>query len=141
MLRSTLRRPIVRDGVLIRVPPKPVPVAAALRSAALALALLLALAACAPGAFGGADPSDPVVAELQRAAEIIFHRMELGKLELGAYTTTPLVDARIPEGATLTLVQYDAEAGTTYTLMLTSSRFTEGAWRITPQGVSRVAAG
>ena len=95
----------------------------------------------APGAFGGANPNDPVVAELQRAAEIIYHRMELGRLELGGYTTTPLVDASIPEGATLTLVEYDAEKGATYTLMLTSSRFTEGAWRITPRGVSRVAAG
>lgn len=111
------------------------------RLLAAALALVLALAACAPGAFGGADPDDPAVAELQRAAEIIYHRMELGYLELGGYTTTPLVDATIPEGATLTLVEYDAENGSTYTLMLTSSRFTQGAWRITPRGVSRVAAG
>lgn len=111
------------------------------RVVAAGLALLLTLAACAPGAFGGANPNDPVVAELQRAAEIIYHRMELGRLELGGYTTTPLVDASIPEGATLTLVEYDAEKGATYTLMLTSSRFTEGAWRITPRGVSRVAAG
>jgi len=114
---------------------------AALRNTALALALLLGLAACAPGAFGGVDPDDPAVAELQRAAEIIFHRMELGKLELGAYTTTPLVDARIPEGATLTLVEYDAESGSTYTIVLTSTRFTQGEWRITPSGVRRVAAG
>lgn len=139
--RTTLRSTTVAEGGAAHAAPQPLPVAAAFRMAALALALLLALAACAPGAFGGADPNDPVVAELQRAAEIIFHRMELGKLELGAYTTTPLVDARIPEGATLTLVEYDAEAGSTYMLMLTSSRFPEGAWRITPRGVSRVAAG
>lgn len=136
MLRLT-----VRDGVLNRVPKNLAGPAGVPKLAALALALILALTACAPGAFGGADPSDPAVAELQRAAEIIYHRMELGKLELGAYTTTPLVDARIPEGATLTLVEYDAESGSSYTLMLTSSRFTDGAWRITPRGVSRVAAG
>ncbi len=105
-----------------------------------AIMLALLVSACAPGAFGGANPDDPVVAELQRAAEVIYHRMELGRLELGAYTTTPLVDAKIPEGATLTLVQYDAEKGSTYTLLLSSSRFPQGAWRITPRGVSRVAA-
>lgn len=110
-----------------------------LRHTLLVLLLALPLAACAPGAFGGASSDDPIVQELQRAAEVIYHRMELGRLELGAYTTTPLVDARIPEGATLTLVEYDAEGGTTYTLLLSSSRFTEGAWRITPSGVARVA--
>lgn len=104
-----------------------------------ALLLAIVVSACAPGAFGGARPDDPIVAELQRSAEIIYHRMELGRLELGAYTTTPLIDARIPEGATLTLIQYDAENGSTYTLLLSSSRFTGGSWRITPRGVSRVS--
>ncbi len=113
-----------------------------LRGLAVAvLALLLLLGSCAPGAFGGADPDDPTVAELQRAAEIIYHRMELGRLDLGAYTTTPLVDATIPEGATLTLVEYDTVNGSTYTLMLRSTKFPQGAWRITPRGVSRVAQG
>ncbi len=112
-----------------------------LRALLLVALLALPLAACAPGAFGGANTDDPVVAELQRAAEVIYHRMELGRLELGAYTTTPLVDARIPEGATLTLVEYDAENGASYTLLLTSSRFPQGAWRITPRGVARTAGG
>lgn len=112
-----------------------------LRALLLVALLALPLAACAPGAFGGANTDDPVVAELQRAAEVIYHRMELGRLELGAYTTTPLVDARIPEGATLTLVEYDAESGSTYTIVLSSTRFTQGEWRITPSGVRRVAAG
>ncbi|MFA5550775.1 MAG: hypothetical protein WDA03_04080 [Trueperaceae bacterium] len=125
----------VRDGAYMRA------LFLRTRSVLAALALLVALGACAPGAFGGANPDDPVVAELQRTAEIIFHRMELGRLELGSYTTTPLVDATIPEGATLTLVEFDTVNGSTYTLMLTSSRFTAGAWRITPRGISRVAAG
>src|SRR5690554_3887175 len=114
---------------------RPVPRYAA-RWAATALTMVLILTACAPGAFGGADPDDPAVAELQRAAEIIYHRMELGRLDLGAYSTTPLVDAALPEGATLTLVEYDTESGSTYTLMLTSTKFQGGAWRITPRGVS-----
>src|SRR5690554_7197037 len=79
----------VSEGAITRYPVKRARVTATMRSTALALALLLGLAACAPGAFGGANPDDPAVAELQRAAEIIYHRMELGKLELGAYTTTP----------------------------------------------------
>lgn len=110
-----------------------------LRSIVSALLLAILVSACAPGAFGGARADDPVVAELQRAADIIYHRMELGRLEIGAYTTTPLIDARIPEGATLTLIQYDAENGTTYTLLLSSSRYDGGSWRITPRGVSRVS--
>ncbi len=130
----------VSEGAITRSAVKRARVAATMRSTALALALLLGLAACAPGAFGGANPDDPAVAELQRAAEIIYHRMELGKLELGAYTTTPLIDAVIPEGATLTLVEYDTESGSTYTIVLSSTRFTQGEWRITPGGVRRVAA-
>ncbi len=114
---------------------------ASLRLAVFSVLVASLLAACAPGAFGGADPNDVVVAELQRSAEVIYHRMELGRLELGAYTTTPLVDAVIPEGATLTLIEYDSENGSTYTLLLTSSRFPEGAWRITPGGVRRTAGG
>ena len=122
----------VSEGAITRSAVKRARVAATMRSTALA--------ACAPGAFGGANPDDPAVAELQRAAEIIYHRMELGKLELGAYTTTPLIDAVIPEGATLTLVEYDTESGSTYTIVLSSTRFTQGEWRITPGGVRRVAA-
>ena len=76
------------------------------KSIVAALLLALVVSACAPGAFGGARTDDTIVAELQRSAEIIYHRMVLGKLELGAYPTTPLIAARIPVGATLMLTQY-----------------------------------
>ncbi len=106
------------------------------------LALLVgSLAACAPGAFGRAGKADPVADELQNAAEIIYHRMELGRLELGKYTTTPLVDlTNLPEGATVTLVEYDVERGDFYTILLTSTRLPGEAWRITERGVRRAAA-
>lgn len=106
------------------------------------LALLVgSLAACAPSAFGSAGKADPVADELQNTAEIIYHRMELGRLELGKYTTTPLVDlTNLPEGATVTLIEYDVERGGFYTIMLTSTRLPGAAWRITERGVRRAAA-
>lgn len=111
-----------------------------LQLALAALFLLITLAACAPAAFGSANVDQPIVEELRKAAEIIYHRMELGRLELGAYTTTPLVDADIPEGAMLTLINYDLERGSTYELLLTSTHLGGAGFRITPRGVSRANA-
>lgn len=110
----------------------------ALKQLALLALLVGSLAACAPGAFGSAGNVDPVAAELQNAAEIVYHRMELGRLELGKYTTTPLVDlTNLPEGATVTLIEYDVERGEFYTILLTSSRLPGASWRITERGVRR----
>lgn len=107
-----------------------------MKLALAALGLLTLLGACVP-AFGGEPADEEAVLELRRAAEIVYHRMELGKLELGAYTTTPLVDAAIPQGAMLTLIDYDAEAGSTYELLLTSHALEGVGFRITPRGVAR----
>lgn len=113
-----------------------------LKLIALLALLVSSLAACAPGAFGSAGKADPVADELQNAAEIIYHRMELGRLELGKYTTTPLVDLdNLPEGATVTLIEYDVERGDFYTIQLTSSRLAGTSWRITERGVRRSTSG
>lgn len=113
---------------------------AVIKQLTLLAVLVGSLAACAPGAFGSAGNVDPVAAELQNAAEIIYHRMELGRLELGKYTTTPLVDlTNLPEGATVTLIEYDVERGDFYTILLTSSRLPGTSWRITERGVRRSA--
>ena len=102
---------------------------------ALAATLLLALAACAPGAFGPAAATDPVAAELERTAQVLYHRMELGHLETGVYTTNALIDVKLPEGARWTLQDFAAD-GSSYVLVLTSSRLAGAAWRVSPRGVA-----
>lgn len=102
----------------------------------LLVAILLSLlaAACAPRTLPGVD--DAVLAELQTTAEILYHRMELGYLEAGIYTTNVLVDAPIPEGARWTLQEF-ASDGSDYLLVLTSSRVEGVSWQVSPGGVAR----
>ena len=99
--------------------------------------LCLVAAACVPTTMPGADSG--VVAELERTANILFHRMELGYLDTGIYTTNVLIDAKLPEGARWTLQDF-ATDGSSYVLVLTSSNLPDTAWRISPRGVSRTAA-
>lgn len=100
----------------------------------LAALLTVLAAACAPTTLPGVD--DAVLGELQTTAEILYHRMELGHLEEGIYTTNVLVDAPIPEGARWTLQEF-ASDGSDYLLVLTSSRVEGVSWRISPSGVTR----
>ena len=109
---------------------------AARRLALLApLLLILVLAGCAPGAFGPAASNDPVAVELERTAQVLYHRMELGYLETGVYTTNALIDVKLPEGARWTLQEF-ASDGSNYVLVLTSSRLPEQAWRVSPRGAA-----
>jgi len=103
----------------------------------LTAVVTLVAAACVPTTMPGADTG--VVAELERTANILFHRMELGYLDSGIYTTNVLIDAQLPEGARWTLQDF-ATDGSNYVLVLTSSNLPETAWRISPRGVSRTAA-
>lgn len=112
------------------------------RLAALPLAVLTAtlllLSACAP-TIQSTDPATVAAFdELERAAQVVYHSMELERLELGGYTTTPLTLAVLPEGSTLTLIDYDAKGRTTYTAVLASQRFRDVAWQIEPSGVKRI---
>lgn len=100
----------------------------------LAAMFTLLAAACAPTTLPGVD--DAALAELQTTAEILYHRMELGHLEAGIYTTNVLVDAPIPEGARWTLQEF-ASDGSSYLLVLTSSRVEGVSWHVSPDGVSR----
>ncbi len=102
---------------------------------ALLVTALAALAACAPTTLPGVD--DAAVAELERTANVIYHRMELGRLESGTYTTNVLVDLQLPEGAKWTLQEF-ANDGSTYRLSLTSSRLEGVEWHVSPSGVRRV---
>lgn len=96
---------------------------------------MLVLAACAPGAFGPAASNDPVAAELENTAQVLYHRMELGHLETGVYTTNALIDVKLPEGARWTLQEF-ASDGSNYVLVLTSSRLPGQAWRVSPRGTT-----
>jgi|SRR5690606_12527586 len=101
----------------------------------LAVALVAFLASCVPSTLPGAG--DETVAQLERTAQVIYHRMELGFLETGAYSTNVLVDVSLPEGARWTLQEF-AQDGSTYRLVLTSSRLEGAAWEVSPRGVRRV---
>jgi len=100
----------------------------------LVTTFLVLFAACAPTTLPGVDQA--ALDELQTTAEILYHRMELGHLEEGIYTTNVLVDAPIPEGARWTLQEF-ASDGSSYLLVLTSSRVEGVSWQISPRGVSR----
>lgn len=102
----------------------------------VALVAVLVVAACAPTTLPGID--DAALNRMERTAEILFHRMELGFLESGVYTTNVLIDAPLPEGARWTLQDF-APDGSSYVLFLTSTNLPDLAWRISPRGVSRTA--
>ncbi|MBX3144209.1 MAG: hypothetical protein KF813_10665 [Trueperaceae bacterium] len=102
----------------------------------VALVAVLVVAACAPTTLPGID--DAALNRMERTAEILFHRMELGFLESGVYTTNVLIDAPLPEGARWTLQDF-APDGSSYVLFLTSTNLPDLAWHISPRGVSRTA--
>lgn len=102
-------------------------------AAVTAALLLLVLSACAPSA---AAFDTPAAREVERAAYEAYHRMELGRLRLGVYTTNVLVDLDLPRGARITAEAYDDDD---YRLRLTSDAALDVAWLVTPRGVRRVA--
>lgn len=93
---------------------------------------VLVLAACAPASTAF---DTPAARQLERTAWEAYHRMELGQLQLGVYTTNVLVDLDLPRGARITVEAFDDDA---YRLRLTSDAALEAAWLITPNGVRRV---
>ncbi|HSL96626.1 MAG TPA: hypothetical protein VLA35_12040, partial [Thermoleophilia bacterium] len=67
-------------------------------------------------------------------AYVAYHRMELGRLQLGVYTTNVLVDVELPRGARLTLEAFDDDG---YRLRVDSDAVPGVAWYVTPSGVRR----
>lgn len=105
---------------------------------ALLIALLAALlAACAPSTAPGL-PDDPATREAERAARIAFHRMQIGFLETGAYTTNVLVDLALPQGVRWTVDDFVLD-GSSYRLRFTHDAVPASAWLVSPAGVRRVA--
>ncbi len=109
--------------------------------AALLAGLLVAAAASSVGCAPQAQPPMPDAKAAQAAAttaEVIYHRMAIGFLETGAYTTNVLVDVTLPAGTRWTLADYPAD-GSSYVLLITSDSVSGVAWRVSPDGVRRVA--
>lgn len=112
----------------------------AARTATALLLALLALSACAPTSTTP-PPSPAATAEqqaLERTAYIVYHRMAIGYLETGSYTTNVLVDVSLPQGVRWTLLEYPQD-GSSYTLRLTSDAVMGHAYRVSPAGVRLVA--
>lgn len=107
--------------------------------ALLVLTLLLALAACAPRVSpeGGALDS-PAAKELEQTANIAYHRMEIGLLQGGEYTTNALIDLSLPQGVKWTLEEFSSND---YLLRFTSADVPGYAWLVSPRGVRIVSQG
>jgi hypothetical protein len=103
------------------------------RTAAIWLvAASLVMSACAPAATAFDAPE---AREVEQAAQQAFHRMELGRLQTGAYTTNVLVDLDLPRGARITV---EDASDDDFRLRLTSDATPELAWLVTPRGVQRL---
>ena len=97
----------------------------------LTLAAVL-LASCAPTA--APTSLSPAAQQVEQAAVIAYHRMEIGRLQLGTYTTNVLVDLELPQGARWTLADFSDDD---YALRFVSENLPEVFWLVTPRGVSR----
>ena len=104
-----------------------------LRAALIALTLTLLLAACAPQATSPAF-SSPEGMAVERIAQVAFHRMEIGRLQIGSYTTNVLVDLDLPQGVRWVVTDFSADG---YSLRFTSDDLPQVAWLVSPAGVRR----
>jgi hypothetical protein len=98
-----------------------------------AVTLAALLAACAPATTTDVL-ADPAAQALERTASEAYHRMELGRLRTGAYTTNVLVDVELPQGARVTV---EAFSGDDYRLRVDSDAVPGVAWLVSPRGVRR----
>ncbi len=94
------------------------------------------LAACAPTTSAPAIDG-PAAQAVDRVAQETFHRMELGRLSQGTYTTNVLVDVALPQGARVTVEAFE---GDDYLLRVDSDVVPGVVWYVSPQGVRHAAA-
>jgi hypothetical protein len=102
----------------------------------LALLASLLIASCAPAATPPALDT-PAAQAVDRLAHEAYHRMEIGRLRTGTYTTNVLVDLELPQGARVTV---EAFSDTDYVLRVTSDAVQDAAWLVSPRGVERVSS-
>ena len=112
--------------------------------AAALVSFTLLVSACAPRTApsnnppGGAAPvasaalGTPQARATAETAEIAYHRMAIGFLQSGEYTTNALLELALPKGVKWTLDEF---SGTDYRLRFTSDEVPVYAWLVTPQGV------
>lgn len=112
-------------------------------------ALVLALAACAPTTAtpqqpvsppvtvdpGPTAPAHPAEAAAADTALTIWHRMELGKLQNGTYSTQVLLDVDLPRGIAWTTETFPGES---FSLRVTDDALPGVYWLVTPAGVERI---
>ena len=98
------------------------------------LFVALLASGCVPTAVD-APLDSPVAVAVERAAQEAFHRMELGRLATGSYTTNVLVDVDLPRGSRITLEDF---SGADYRLRVDADALPDVAWLVTPSGVRRV---
>ena len=101
------------------------------------LGLVLLFSACAPRAGTANSPpstdlTTPQAKQTEETAEIAYHRMAIGLLQTGEYTTNVLLELSLPKGVKWTLLEF---SGTDYQLRFTSDDVPAYAWLVTPQGV------
>jgi hypothetical protein len=103
------------------------------------LVILLVLAACAPQATRPAQntPNTAAASETQTLAQVAHHRMEIGRLQTGAYTTNVLVDLDIPRGVRWTVLEFSGDA---YLLRFTHDAVPDVEWLVDPAGVRTSSA-
>ena len=104
---------------------------------AVLLSLALLVSACAPrvgkpNATPSASLETPQARATAETAEIAYHRMAIGFLQTGEYTTNALLELSLPRGVKWTLEEF---SGDNYRLRFTSDEVPAYAWLVTPQGV------
>lgn len=72
-----------------------------------------------------------------KLAQEAYHRMEIGKLQTGAYTTNVMVDISLPQGVLWNLEAFDEDS---YQLRFVADSAPGYAWLVSPEGV-RVIGG
>jgi hypothetical protein len=97
------------------------------------LCLTLLAAACAPRVLPDTDLlNSPAALETEQIAQIAYHRMEIGLLQTGSYTTNVLVDLALPRGVRWTLEEFSSDS---YQLRFSHDELPTLAWLVTPRGV------
>lgn len=106
-------------------------------------ALLVVLAACAPTAQAPAPGQGPQFVAARSAAEqpavetarTIWHRMELGRLDTGLYTSNVLIDlSDLPPGVAFLMESFPGES---FEMRVTDDALPGIYWLVTPAGITR----
>lgn len=104
----------------------------------LITAVLLLLAACAPSVTAGerfAASESAAEENARQTAIVIWHRMEIGKVQTGSYTSNVLVDLdELPRGVAFIMESFPGES---FEMRVTDD-FVPGVWwLVNPDGVTR----